>query len=56
MPLLEIENLVVEFDTATGPFRAVDGISLAVNEREVLAINLIVDLLYAVINPRIRVR
>ena len=38
MPLLEIENLVVEFDTATGPFRAVDGISLAVNEREVLAI------------------
>ena len=38
MPLLEIENLVVEFDTATGPFRAVDGISLAVDEREVLAI------------------
>jgi dipeptide transport system ATP-binding protein len=38
MPLLEIENLVVEFDTATGPFRAVDGVSLTVDEREVLAI------------------
>ena len=38
MPLLEIENLVVEFDTAAGPFRAVDGVSLHVDEREVLAI------------------
>ncbi|MGB3418280.1 MAG: ABC transporter ATP-binding protein [Mesorhizobium sp.] len=38
MPLLEIENLVVEFDTASGPFRAVDGVSLHVDEREVLAI------------------
>lgn len=38
MALLEIENLVVEFETATGPFRAVDGVSLHVNEREVLAI------------------
>jgi len=38
MALLEIENLVVEFETATGPFRAVDGISLHVHEREVLAI------------------
>ncbi|MBS3650059.1 ABC transporter ATP-binding protein [Pseudaminobacter sp. 19-2017] len=38
MPLLEIENLVVEFQTASGPFRAVDGVSLAVSEREVLAI------------------
>ena len=38
MPLLEIENLVVEFETASGPFRAVDGVSLAVSEREVLAI------------------
>ena len=27
MPLLEIENLVVEFQTASGPFRAVDGVS-----------------------------
>ena len=38
MALLEIENLVVEFQTATGPFRAVDGVSLKVHEREVLAI------------------
>ena len=38
MALLEIENLVVEFDTAAGPFRAVDGVSLHVDEREVLAI------------------
>jgi dipeptide transport system ATP-binding protein len=38
MPLLEIENLVVEFTTASGPFRAVDGVSLSVEQREVLAI------------------
>jgi dipeptide transport system ATP-binding protein len=38
MALLEIENLVVEFQTATGMFRAVDGVSLRVHEREVLAI------------------
>ena len=38
MALLEIENLVVEFATATGPFRAVDGVSLHVDQREVLAI------------------
>ena len=38
MALLEIENLVVEFDTAQGPFRAVDGVSLRVDAREVLAI------------------
>ena len=38
MPLLNIDNLVVEFETATGPFRAVDGVSLSVDEREVLAI------------------
>ncbi|MGI6850873.1 ABC transporter ATP-binding protein [Mesorhizobium sp. 1B3] len=38
MALLEIENLVVEFDTASGPFRAVDGVSIAVDQREVLAI------------------
>jgi dipeptide transport system ATP-binding protein len=38
MALLEIENLVVEFDTAKGPFRAVDGVSLTVDAREVLAI------------------
>ncbi|RUM98846.1 ABC transporter ATP-binding protein [Pseudaminobacter arsenicus] len=38
MALLEIENLVVEFATASGPFRAVDGVSLSVDQREVLAI------------------
>ena len=38
MPLLTIDNLVVEFETATGPFRAVDGVSLSVDAREVLAI------------------
>ncbi|EHK52390.1 ABC transporter ATP-binding protein [Allomesorhizobium alhagi] len=38
MALLEIENLVVEFATAAGPFRAVDGVSLSVEQREVLAI------------------
>jgi dipeptide transport system ATP-binding protein len=38
MALLEIENLVVEFQTAGGMFRAVDGVSLSVDRREVLAI------------------
>jgi dipeptide transport system ATP-binding protein len=38
MSLLIVENLVVEFQTASGPFRAVDGVSLKVNEGEVLAI------------------
>ncbi|MET0749202.1 MAG: ABC transporter ATP-binding protein [Rhizobium sp.] len=38
MALFEIENLVVEFQTSTGAFRAVDGISLKVHESEVLAI------------------
>jgi len=38
MPLLEIENLVVEFQTSTGGFRAVDGISLHIEAGEVLAI------------------
>ena len=38
MSLLEVENLVVEFQTASGPFRAVNGVSLKVNEGEVLAI------------------
>ncbi len=38
MSLLQIENLVVEFQTATGPFRAVDGVSLKVDAGEVLAI------------------
>ncbi|PSJ56008.1 ABC transporter ATP-binding protein [Kumtagia ephedrae] len=38
MPLLEIQNLIVEFQTASGPFRAVDGVSLSIDQREVLAI------------------
>jgi dipeptide transport system ATP-binding protein len=38
MALLEVKNLVVEFQTATGPFRAVDGVSLHVDKGEVLAI------------------
>ena len=38
MSLLEIENLVVEFQTASGPFRAVDGVSLKVSAGEVLAV------------------
>ncbi|PBB38196.1 ABC transporter ATP-binding protein [Mesorhizobium sp. M1A.F.Ca.ET.072.01.1.1] len=38
MALLDIQNLIVEFQTASGPFRAVDGVSLRVDEREVLAI------------------
>ena len=38
MPLLEIVNLTVEFATAHGAFRAVDRVSLAVGEKEVLAI------------------
>lgn len=38
MALLEIENLTVEFETATGWFKAVDGVSLSVDEKEVLAI------------------
>jgi dipeptide transport system ATP-binding protein len=38
MPLLEISNLTVEFKTSSGAFRAVDGVSLAVDKGEVLAI------------------
>ena len=38
MSLLEVENLAVEFQTAAGPFRAVDGVSLKVDAGEVLAI------------------
>src|SRR5919106_2342874 len=36
--LLEIEGLTVEFRTMTGPFRAVDGIELAVDQGDVVAI------------------
>ena len=38
MPLLEIKNLTVSFDTSVGLFHAVEGIDLAVDAREVLAI------------------
>lgn len=38
MALLEIENLTVEFKTARGAFRAVDGVSMAVDAGEVLAV------------------
>ncbi|WP_315918178.1 ABC transporter ATP-binding protein [Mesorhizobium sp. SP-1A] len=38
MPLLEIRNLTVSFDTSTGPFMAVRGIDLSIEPREVLAI------------------
>jgi len=36
--LLEIEDLSVEFPTLSGPFKAVDGVDLAVAEGEVVAI------------------
>ncbi len=38
MALLEIANLTVEFATATGSLRAVDGVNLSVDEREIVAI------------------
>ena len=38
MALLEIENLTVEFQTANGCFRAVDNVTLSVDEGDVLAI------------------
>jgi dipeptide transport system ATP-binding protein len=38
MALLEIRKLTVEFPTLHGDFRAVDGVDLAVDEREVVAI------------------
>jgi dipeptide transport system ATP-binding protein len=38
MPLLDIKNLTVSFDTSTGPFMAVQGIDLSVERRDVLAI------------------
>jgi dipeptide transport system ATP-binding protein len=38
MPLLDIKNLTVEFKTASGAFRAVDHVSMAVDAGEVLAI------------------
>jgi dipeptide transport system ATP-binding protein len=38
MPLLEIEDLTVEFKTTSGAFRAVDHVSMAVDAGEVLAV------------------
>ena len=38
MALLEIKNLVVDFATATGSLRAVDGIDLTVDEGEIVAV------------------
>lgn len=38
MALLDIQNLTVEFETASGWFKAVDGVSLSVETGEVLAI------------------
>ncbi len=38
MPLLEIRNLTVEFQTHRGPFRAVDGIDLTVDKGELLGV------------------
>ncbi|WP_075997341.1 ABC transporter ATP-binding protein [Salaquimonas pukyongi] len=38
MALLEIENLTVSFKTSTGPFKAVDGVSLTCDESEILSI------------------
>ncbi len=37
MSLLEIKNLTVAFDTSVGLFKAVDGIDISVDSREVLA-------------------
>ncbi|WP_259779978.1 ABC transporter ATP-binding protein [Aestuariispira ectoiniformans] len=38
MSLLDIKNLTVEFETAHGMFRAVDGVDLEVNEGEIVSI------------------
>ncbi len=38
MTLLDIKNLSVSFDTRSGPFRAVEGLDLAMQPREVIAI------------------
>src|SRR3954454_18041835 len=38
MPLLEIQNLSVEFPTSSGVLRAVDGVSLTLDEGEILGI------------------
>jgi dipeptide transport system ATP-binding protein len=38
MPLLDIQNLTVEFQTSSGLFRAVDGVSLTCDKGEILSI------------------
>ncbi len=38
MALLDIRNLTVEFQTASGPFRAVDGIDMALEEGDLLGV------------------
>ncbi len=38
MPLLDIRDLSVTFATSSGPFRAVDGVDIAVDPGEVLSI------------------
>lgn len=38
MNVLEIENLTVTFDTADGPFKAVDGVNFKVDQNDILAI------------------
>ena len=38
MPLLEIENLSVEFPTSSGVLRAVDGVSMKLDEGEILGV------------------
>ena len=38
MPLLEIQNLSVEFPTSSGVLRAVDGVSLTLDEGEILGV------------------
>ena len=38
MPLLEVKNLTVSFDTSVGPFKAVDGIDYDVQPGETLGI------------------
>jgi dipeptide transport system ATP-binding protein len=38
MPLLEIRNLAVEFNTTRGRFRAVDGVDVTMDEGEILCI------------------
>ena len=65
MALLEVRELRTSFRTDDGIVKAVDGVSFSVEKGKTLGIvvfstlciiliNLIVDLLYAVVDPRIR--